>query len=116
MIRRPSVERRDAPNADNQRPCTYPIRELISFQQPLGLNHFPLAMNPFGLYGAEPRTLLGQKATHNPHPSPLCLTRRLCLPNQRLSSLEVCQLVLSQMTTSTFLPISSSLWAHHDRN
>jgi hypothetical protein len=46
----------------------YPIRQLISSQQPLGLNHFPLAINPFGLYGVEPRTLLGQKATHNPHP------------------------------------------------
>ena len=45
----------------------YPIRELISSQQPLGLNHFPLAINPFGLYGVEPRTLLGQKAAYDPH-------------------------------------------------
>ena len=46
----------------------YPIRELISSQQPLGRNRFPLAMNPFELYSVEPQTLLGQKATHNPHP------------------------------------------------
>ena|SRR5215212_902408 len=46
----------------------YPIRELVSTKHSLGLDHFALAMNPFGLYSVEPRTLLGQKATHNPHP------------------------------------------------
>jgi hypothetical protein len=49
-------------------------------------------------------------------PSPLCLARRLCLPSQRLTSLEVCQLALSQMRTSTFLPISSSFSRLHSRN
>src|SRR5215210_362498 len=49
-------------------------------------------------------------------PPPLCLTSRLCLPSQRLSSLEMCQEALSQMSTITFLPISSSFSQHHPRN
>src|SRR5215207_6928099 len=44
-----------------------PLGQLVSSQQPLGLDHFPLAVYPLGFYGVEPRTLLGQKATHDPH-------------------------------------------------
>src|SRR4051812_24510293 len=48
-------------------------------------------MDPLRLYGVQPRALLGQKAAYDPHSfSPLLLTSRLCLPSQRLSSLEVC--------------------------
>src|SRR5215207_10473595 len=46
---------------------TNPVGKLISSQQPLGLDHFPLAVYPLGFYGVEPRTLLRQKATHDPH-------------------------------------------------
>src|SRR3712207_3670636 len=49
-------------------------------------------------------------------PSPLSLTRRLCFPSHLLTSLEMCQLALSQIRSRTFLPISSSFWAHHRRN
>src|SRR5215207_2340868 len=47
----------------------YPMRELISSQQPVGLHDLALAVYPLRLYGVQPRTLLGQKATHDPHPS-----------------------------------------------
>jgi len=46
---------------------TDPVGEFISAQQTLGLYHFSLAMNPFGLYGVQPRALLGQKAAYDPH-------------------------------------------------
>src|SRR5919206_693956 len=46
---------------------TDPIGELIRAQQTLGFDHFALAMNPFGLYGVQPRALLGQKAAYDPH-------------------------------------------------
>src|SRR5215204_3037780 len=44
-----------------------PIGEFVSAQQPVGFDYFALAMNPLGLYGVQPRTLLGKKATHDPH-------------------------------------------------
>src|SRR3712207_8149737 len=37
----------------------------------------------------------------------LSLTSRLCLPSQRLTSLEICQLALSQIRSKTFLPARS---------
>src|SRR5688572_29108577 len=46
----------------------YPVRELVCSQQPVWLYHLSLAVDPLGLYGIEPRTLLGQKAAHYPHP------------------------------------------------
>jgi hypothetical protein len=46
---------------------TKPVGELVSFRQPLGLDHFALAVYPLGLYGVQPRTLLGQKAAYDPH-------------------------------------------------
>src|SRR5215213_8441572 len=49
-------------------PFSYPIRELVGSQQPVWLYHLSLAVYPLGLYGIEPRTLLGQKAAHYPHP------------------------------------------------
>ncbi len=45
-----------------------PICELISAQQTVGLDHFALAVNPFGLYRVQPRALLGQKAAYDPDP------------------------------------------------
>src|SRR5688500_6515890 len=47
----------------------HPIRELISSQQPVGLHDLALSVYPLGLYGVQPRTLLGQKTTHDPHPA-----------------------------------------------
>ena len=47
----------------------YPIGEFVSAQQTLGLYNLALAVDPFGFDGVEPRTLLWQKAAHDPHPS-----------------------------------------------
>jgi len=74
---------------------TDPIGKLVSSQQSIGLDHFTLAMNPFGLYSVQPRTPPGQKQLTILTPAwplPLFLTSRLCFPSQRLTSLEMCQL------------------------
>src|SRR3954451_13816442 len=44
-----------------------PLGQLVSAQKTLGLDHFALAVDPFGLDGVKPRTLLGQKAAYDPH-------------------------------------------------
>src|SRR5215217_1730582 len=44
-----------------------PLGKLVSAQQTLGLDHVSLAVNPLGLYGVKPRTLLGQKTTYDSH-------------------------------------------------
>src|SRR3954469_3379894 len=44
-----------------------PLGQLVSAQKTLGLDHFALAVDPFGLDGVKPRTLLGQKAAYAPH-------------------------------------------------
>jgi len=55
------------------------LGQLVSSEQPVGLDHLALAMDPLGLYyWIEPRTLLGQKAAYDPHAErPFFLTRRL---------------------------------------
>src|SRR5919112_1185332 len=73
MIRRRSGERRDARNADNQIPgklCRR-ARKLLAIGRVL--RPLALAVYPLGLYGIEPRTLLGQKAAHYPHSAPAVL-------------------------------------------
>src|SRR5215204_1969618 len=52
---------------------TDPLGEFIRSQQTVGLYNLSLAMNPFGLYGVQPRTLLGKQATHDPHSAPALL-------------------------------------------
>jgi hypothetical protein len=44
-----------------------PIGELVSSQEALRLDHLALAVHPFGLDGVQPRALLGQQATYDPH-------------------------------------------------
>jgi hypothetical protein len=46
---------------------TDPIGEFVGAKQSAGLDHFALAMYPFGLDGVQPRALLWQKAPHDPH-------------------------------------------------
>src|SRR5215210_1304339 len=46
---------------------TDPVGELVSAQQTIGLDHLALAVDPFGFYGVQPRALLRQKATYDPH-------------------------------------------------
>src|SRR5215203_1248443 len=43
--------------------------KLVSREQPIGLGHLSLAVNPLGLYGVEPRALLGQEAHYDPYSS-----------------------------------------------
>src|SRR4051794_38597264 len=67
MIKRPPGEWIDARNADNRRldrPCRRVHKRPA---ETLRLYHFPLAMNPFGLYVVQPRALLWQKAAYDPH-------------------------------------------------
>src|SRR5512132_2676596 len=46
-----------------------PVSELVSTEQPLGLDYLAFAMNPLRLDGIEPRTLGGQQRWHYPDPS-----------------------------------------------
>src|SRR5215210_4502797 len=46
-----------------------PVGELVSAQQTVGLDHFALGVNPFGLYSVQPPALLGQQAAYDPHSS-----------------------------------------------
>src|SRR5215210_1821000 len=46
-----------------------PVGELVSAQQTVGLDHAPLAVNPFGLYSVQPRAPRGQIAAYDPHSS-----------------------------------------------
>src|SRR5215212_3590257 len=99
----------------------YPVCEFVSSQQSVGFYDLALCVYPFGLDGVQPRTLLRKKATHDPYspsvtPPPLSLTSRLCLPSHCLTSLEICQLALSQVRSRTLLPVASSLSQHHERN
>ncbi len=89
-----------------------PLGKLVGAEQPLELDHLALAVDPLlGLYGVQPRALLGQQTAYDPHSSfaaALFDLTRLCFPSQRLTSLEMCQLALSQMRSRTFLPRASS--------
>src|SRR5215212_4728341 len=67
---------------------TDPIGKLVSTKQSIRLNHFALAVNPLGLYGVQPRTLLGKKAAYDPHsaPAPLDLLVMFSEPSSHLAA------------------------------
>src|SRR3712207_6618879 len=44
-----------------------PPGQLVGTEQTRGLDHLALAVNPFGLDGVEPRALLGQQTSDDPH-------------------------------------------------
>src|SRR5215204_326461 len=44
-----------------------PVGEFVGAQQTVELDNFSFPMNPLGLYGVQPRALLGQEAAHYPH-------------------------------------------------
>src|SRR5215203_6244368 len=94
----------------------HPVRKLVCSEQPLRLDDLALGVNPLWLDGVEPRTLLRKQATEDPHALAASLMRRLCLPSHLLTSLEICQLALSQMRSRTFLPIASSFSKLHSTN
>ena len=74
-----------------------PIGELLSSQQSGGFDYFALAVNPLGLYGVQPRTVLGKKVTDDPHSTAALLDPAVVgtepAPHP---SLERCQLAFSQ--------------------
>src|SRR5215204_360838 len=45
----------------------HPVGKLICPEQSIGLHHLSLSVDPFGLYGVQPRTLLRKKAADDPH-------------------------------------------------
>src|SRR5215217_6311392 len=49
------------------------LGQLVSREQSIGLYNLALTMNPLGLHRIEPRTLLGQQTTNDPHPFLLAL-------------------------------------------
>src|SRR3712207_9578113 len=44
-----------------------PLGQLVGTEHTRGLDHLALAVNPFGLDRAEPRALLGQQTSDDPH-------------------------------------------------
>src|SRR5215212_1036843 len=44
----------------------HPLDQLVSTQQSLRFDDAPLAVRPLGLYGIQPRALLGQVAAYDP--------------------------------------------------
>src|SRR5215217_6584122 len=54
-----------------------PVGKLVSPEQPLGLDYLAFAVDPLGLYGVEPRTLVGNRVGTIRSPRPLALTQRL---------------------------------------
>src|SRR5215212_7150208 len=49
------------------------LGQLIGTEQTVGFDYLALAMNPLGLHRIEPRALLGQQTTDDPHPFLLAL-------------------------------------------
>src|SRR5918999_935098 len=45
----------------------YPLGQLVCSKQSVGFYDLALCVDPLGLYGVKPRTLLGKKATDDPH-------------------------------------------------
>src|SRR3712207_4110653 len=66
MIGRPPGGWIDARNADSRR-LGKPVGEFVGAKQIVGLYNLALAVNPLGLYGVQPRTLLGRQAAYDPH-------------------------------------------------
>src|SRR5688500_4118251 len=52
---------------------THSSGQLVSREQSIGLDYLALAMNPLGLHRIEPRALLGQQTSDDPHPLYLAL-------------------------------------------
>src|SRR3954467_13833505 len=48
---------------------TDPVGKRVSAKQAVGLDHLPLAVNPFRLYRVQPWALHEQQAAYNPHSS-----------------------------------------------
>jgi hypothetical protein len=94
---------------------THPVGELVCSEKPPGSTTLRLACTHFGSMELSHGLCLGKRQLTILTPPPFSLTSRLCLPSHLLTSFETCQLALSQIRRRTFLPISSSSSAHHER-
>src|SRR3712207_9285008 len=95
----------------------YSVGKLVCSQKAVRFDDLALApCTHLGSMAFSHGLCLGRRQLTILTPSPLFLTRRLCLPSHRLTSLEMCQLALSQMRSNTFLPAAWSFSAHHSRN
>jgi hypothetical protein len=92
-----------------------PIRQLVSREQPVGLDHLALAVDPLGLYGIQPRTLFRQQAAYDPHSAATLFDSAVVRGNPSSDLFGVCQLALSQIKTYALLPAASSFSQHHAR-
>src|SRR3982750_1454380 len=61
-----------------------PVGELVGCEQTVGLDHFTLAVNPFGLYRVKPWAPLGQKAAYNPNSFAAILDLAVMFPEPAL--------------------------------
>src|ERR687898_3566323 len=93
-----------------------PLGQLVSTEQPLGLNYLALAVNPRGSIALSHGLLVGNRHGTIRTPWPLALTQRLWALIQPLTSWLLCQLALSQIRSRASLPLCLSLWQHQERN
>src|SRR5918993_1531025 len=93
-----------------------PVGELVSTQQPLGLNYLAFAMKIHcGSIALSHGLLVGNRHATIRSPWPLALTSRLWAAIQLRTSRLLCQLALSQIKSRAFLPRALSLWQHQER-
>src|SRR5215216_4781798 len=57
----------------------HPLGKLVRPQQTVRLDDLALCVDPLGLYGVKPRTLLRKKTTHDPHALPALLDATIVL-------------------------------------
>src|SRR5215213_2606077 len=95
----------------------HPLGEFIRAQQSIELHHLALAMRAhLGSMEFSHGLCFGRRQLTILTPQLLSLTSRLCLPSHLLTSLQMCQLALSQMRRRVYLPTLSSPSQHHERN
>src|SRR5215213_7430026 len=85
-------------------------------RSPSGSTTLRLACTHFGSMEFSHGLCFGRKQLTILTPLAPCLTPRLCFPSHLLTSLEICQLALSQIRRRTFLSAAWSSSKHHERN
>src|SRR5215210_9580890 len=67
--------------------CADSFGQFVGAEQTVGLYHLTFAMNPLGLHSIEPRTLLGQQTSDDPHPFLLALFQSPVAPTDPAANL-----------------------------
>src|SRR5215213_2098818 len=99
-----------------ERPA-HPVGQFIRAQQSIELHHLALAMRThLGSMEFSHGLCFGRRHLTILTPQPLSFTSRLCLPSQRLTSLEMCQLAFSQIRRRVCLPTLWSPSQLHERH